>query len=171
MKKSLITNWIAASAALIAGTLLHFVYEWIGGNVTAVFGAVNESTWEHLKLLFWPMFVFGIVEFAIYGRRLRGFIPIKVISVIIALFVTVSSFYTYTGILGYNFLIADIATFVLGIGSGYAYAHHEIKRTNASLTTPLSLILSLVIVIGLIVCFALFTFYPPNLGLFVDPTI
>ena len=37
------------------GTLLHFVYEWTGGNrVIAVFSAVNESTWEHMKLLFIP---------------------------------------------------------------------------------------------------------------------
>ena len=42
-------------SALVAGTLLHFVYEWFGGNVWAVIGAVNESTWEHLKLLFFPV--------------------------------------------------------------------------------------------------------------------
>ena len=33
------------------GTLLHFVYEWTGGNpLIAAFCAVNESTWEHMKL-------------------------------------------------------------------------------------------------------------------------
>ena len=31
------------------GTLLHFVYEWTGGNpLIAAFCAVNESTWEHM---------------------------------------------------------------------------------------------------------------------------
>ena len=31
------------------GTLLHFVYEWTGGNrVVAAFSAINESTWEHM---------------------------------------------------------------------------------------------------------------------------
>ena len=42
---------------MILGTLLHFTYEWSGGNLlVASFSAVNESTWEHLKLLFYPMF-------------------------------------------------------------------------------------------------------------------
>ena len=35
------------------GTLLHFVFDWSGGNVAAaLFSAVNESIWEHMKLLF-----------------------------------------------------------------------------------------------------------------------
>ena len=40
---------------LTAGTLLHFVYEWAGeSTVAAIFSTVSESTWEHLKLLFFP---------------------------------------------------------------------------------------------------------------------
>ena len=50
------------------GTLLHFVYEWSGGNrVIAVFSAVNESTWEHMKLLFIPFLVFTVVEFIVFS--------------------------------------------------------------------------------------------------------
>ena len=46
------------------GTLLHFVYEWTGGDpLIAAFCAVNESTWEHMKLLFVPFFLFTMVQF------------------------------------------------------------------------------------------------------------
>ena len=39
----------------IAGTLLHFAYEYSMENpLVAMFAPVNESTWEHMKLLFWP---------------------------------------------------------------------------------------------------------------------
>ena len=38
------------------GSLLHFTYEWSGGLLTAAFSADNESTWEHMKLLFVPLF-------------------------------------------------------------------------------------------------------------------
>lgn len=35
------------------GTLAHFAYEWSGKQLLAgAFCAVNESTWEHMKLLF-----------------------------------------------------------------------------------------------------------------------
>ena len=41
---------------LILGTLLHFLYEWTGYNYLVGFiSPVNESTWEHLKLLFFPV--------------------------------------------------------------------------------------------------------------------
>ena len=46
----------------LLGTLLHFVYDWTGEmRVAAAFSAVNESTWEHMKLLFVPFLVFTVV--------------------------------------------------------------------------------------------------------------
>ena len=51
------------------GTLLHFVYEWSGGSALAAwFSAVNESTWEHMKLLFVPLFLFSVVQVCVLGR-------------------------------------------------------------------------------------------------------
>ena len=55
--------WELAGALFTAamGTLLHFVYDWSGGwGAAAAFSAVNESTWEHMKLLFFPMFLFSM---------------------------------------------------------------------------------------------------------------
>ena len=47
---------------MILGTLLHFTYEWFGENLfIASFSAVNESTWKHLKLLFFPMLITIII--------------------------------------------------------------------------------------------------------------
>lgn len=44
--------------AMLFGTLLHFLFEWSGNNyIIASFSAINESTWEHLKLVFFPMFI------------------------------------------------------------------------------------------------------------------
>ena len=41
--------------AIATGNLLHFVYDWSGESlVAAVISGVNESTWEHMKLLFLP---------------------------------------------------------------------------------------------------------------------
>lgn len=37
------------------GALLHFLYELSGCNkVVAIFAAVNESTWEHIKICLTP---------------------------------------------------------------------------------------------------------------------
>ena len=48
----------------ILGVLLHFTYEWSGDNpAIGLFSAVNESTWEHLKLIFFPMLLLTMIEF------------------------------------------------------------------------------------------------------------
>ena len=45
------------SVASFAGTILHFLYDWLGQSpYVAPFSGVNESTFEHMKLLFWPTF-------------------------------------------------------------------------------------------------------------------
>ena len=42
------------AAALLAGCALHFLYEWLPNAAAALFSPVNESLWEHVKLIFWP---------------------------------------------------------------------------------------------------------------------
>ena len=68
--------WELAGALFTAalGTLLHFAYAWSGGwSVAAAFAAVNESTWEHMKLLFFPLFLFSVVQLCCLGRTYPNF--------------------------------------------------------------------------------------------------
>ena len=73
MKKG--TFFIGFAFTSLLGTLLHFVFEWSGNNrIVAVFSAVNESTAEHLKLLFWPAVLMGVIEFFwLYRKNGRYF--------------------------------------------------------------------------------------------------
>src|SRR5699024_8121367 len=90
---------------LIIGSAMHFVYELSGKNpIVALFAPVNESIWEHLKLLFYPMLVFNIIEYFIYGKDYDNFVAVKATALIIGMFAITASFYTYTGIIGKNFL-------------------------------------------------------------------
>ena len=50
-KRQLILTWLAA---ILAGCVLHFLYEWLPNAATSLFSPVNESLWEHIKLVFWP---------------------------------------------------------------------------------------------------------------------
>ena len=69
---------------VLLGSLLHFVYGWSGGSVLAAgFSAVNESTWEHMKLLFFPVFLLTLVQTCI-RRSADACIPaVRAISVFI----------------------------------------------------------------------------------------
>ena len=45
---------LSCAGSILAGVLLHFVYDWIPNAVTALIAPVNESLWEHTKLIYWP---------------------------------------------------------------------------------------------------------------------
>ena len=50
-------------AVILLGNTLHFVYDWTGqARWAAYISAVNESTWEHMKLLFVPWFLWTAAE-------------------------------------------------------------------------------------------------------------
>ena len=77
--------WELAGALFTAamGTLLHFVYDWSGGwGAAAAFSAVNESTWEHMKLLFFPMFLFSVVQVCCLGRNYPNFLAARGVSTV-----------------------------------------------------------------------------------------
>ena len=77
------------------GTILHFMYEWLGEAVwIAPFSGVNESTWEHMKLLFWPMLLFLAVQ-SIFFRDYDSFICVKLRGILIGLCLIPTLFYLY----------------------------------------------------------------------------
>ncbi len=54
----------------VLGSLLHFVYEWTGENpLAALFSPVNESVFEHCKLLFFPALLYTLFEIIARLRR------------------------------------------------------------------------------------------------------
>ena len=64
--------WEAAGFLFVAaaGTALHFVYDFSGGRaLAAAFSAVNESTWEHMKIFFFPFFLFSVAQLWFLGRN------------------------------------------------------------------------------------------------------
>lgn len=166
-----IRQWQIAGAAftIISGTLLHFVYEWFGGPVWAVLGPVNESTWEHLKLIFWPAVLFAAAEYLVYGRRIEGFIPVRVTSVIIGMALIVIMFYTYSGILGRNILILDIMVFVMAAAGMHIFSFYKLKNPGGLFTSAFSSSCEVSVIAVICILMAVFVYDPPEIGLFQDP--
>lgn len=154
---------------IILGTILHFTYEWSNGNLfVASFSAVNESVWEHLKLVFIPMFLAAIVQYFLVKNNVNNYIEAKTIGIFVAIsFITVF-FFTYTGILGTNFFLVDVLTFIASIILGELIAYKLMTRENES--NKQSKILSAIISIFLLICFIVCTYYPPQVNFFRDPT-
>lgn len=104
---------------LIFGSFLHFSYDLSGeSKLVAVFSSVNESTFEHLKLFFWPYVFFTIFERLKCGYK-KNFVFVKMLSLFFGMAVIVTVFYAYTAVLGKNYLILDILTFCLGDAAAF----------------------------------------------------
>ena len=120
IKKYMISGIVFTSAA---GILSHFLYQWSGKNpLLALISPVNESTWEHMKLIFFPMLLFSLFA----STRLKEAAPSLTGALILGnLLGTLSIpilFYTYTGITGQNFFIADLAVFFTAVLTAWGAA-------------------------------------------------
>lgn len=151
---------------LITGTLSHFIYEWSGNNfIVGFFFPVNESTWEHMKLVFFPMFLFSIFMF----KRLNGnhshILQSLSLGILIGTFLIPVLFYTYSGILGYNIPVLDIFTFILSVITAFYSIYKLILSRRISYPIPIFFTLVLIVM----ACFILFTYHAPQIGVFAIP--
>lgn len=157
--------WLGFIFTLVLGTMLHFTYEWShNSSLIGFFSAVNESTWEHLKLLFVPTFIFSILEYAFLRKTHPAVFITNLVGSLLGMLTIVTLFYTYMGILGFNLLVLDIFVFVIGCGTTYLYSYFALNKHW--LETPFLSKLGLYGNIFLFLLFAIFTFIPPNIGLF-----
>nr|WP_326185469.1 DUF6512 family protein [uncultured Oscillibacter sp.] len=151
-----------------AGALLHFVYEWSGGSVlTAAFSAVNESTWEHMKLLFFPMFLLSVVQVCALGKTYPNLLAARAVSTLAGLALIPVLFYTYTGVLGFHVMWADVAVFFLADLGAFALDFRLLRRGRFS--QPWQQVLGLVALWALAFWFVWCTFRPCALALWRDP--
>lgn len=160
---------IVSVISIILGKMLHFTYHWSNGNLfVASFSAVNESVWEHLKLIFFPMLILSIIEYFFVKKITHNYIEAKTIGIFLAICFTVVVFFTYTCIIGTNFFLIDIFIFITSIILGEYLSYRLMKRRNeSSIETK---ILTSFIILFLFTCFILCTYYTPKVNLFRDPT-
>ena len=154
------------AASTLGGTLLHFLYDWLGeSSFIAPFSGVNESTWEHMKLLFWPMFIYAIVE-SFFFRDRENFWCIKLRGILIGIFLIPILFYTYNGVIGKSPDWINIAIFFISAAVAYIYETIQFNKDTASCKNAK---LAFSILCAFAFLFILFTFVTPPIGLFKDP--
>ena len=164
-----INKWCALGFLFTVGvgTLLHFVYEWSGKMaLVAPFSNVNESTWEHMKLLFYPAFLFSIIQSFFFEPR-KDYWFIKLKGTLLGLVLIPVIFYLFNGIIGESNDVINIAIFVISVLATYLYEAKLFKDKNPIYMTNRNGVIAFLIVA---ILFGIFTFYTPELGIFLDPT-
>ena len=150
----------------LAGTILHFLYDWLGNAVwIAPFSGVNESTWEHMKLLFWPMFIYAVFQSFFFKDR-ENFWCIKLRGILLGLILIPIIFYTYNGVIGKSLDWINISIFFISAALAYIYETRMLNANNQSCVSP-RLALGILCIIAML--FIVFTFLTPKIGIFKDP--
>ena len=166
MKKSLnLWQLVGFICTGVAGVLLHFLFEWTGESVfVAPFSAVNESIWEHMKLLYFPMFLFALVE----NRYLKhdGFWCTKLFGIALGTALIPILYNTINGIFGPMSDWVNIAIFFVSAAAAFVT---ETKRLSANSMNCTCSGAALIILCLIALLFAVLTFIPPHIPLFQDP--
>ena len=150
-----------------AGVLLHFLFDWTGGNiVVAPISAVNESIWEHIKLLFFPMLTFALIQNRNMGWVYPEFWCVKLIGILLSSALIPVLYYTVNGSLGQTPDWVNIAIFFVTAAIGYFIEWWLFKRGIVECKSP-KLARLILLIVALV--FVIWTFTPPRVPLFKDP--
>jgi hypothetical protein len=150
---------------VLIGSGWHFLFDALGRvSWIGAIAPVNESPWEHLKLVLFPVLLWALIEAPSLARR-PNFLPAKALSILVGQLFILGFFYTYLSILGHSWLPLDILSFVLAVTLGQ-WASYRLL-----LAKPLAMGwcgAGGVVLLLLIVIFILCTYYPPHLSILQD---
>lgn len=167
--KKMIPQWQIAGFLFTGtlGTFLHFLFDLTDASVVAALvSAVNESIWEHMKLLFYPMILFALIEKRAFRRKSSRFWCVKLTGIVVGLALIPVLYYTYTGILGVSADWINITIFFLAAGVAFwvEYTLFEKERVCLLGAGP-----ALILLVVIVAAFTLLTFFSPHIPFFRDP--
>lgn len=150
----------------IVGTLSHFLYDITNHNkIMGLFAAVNESTWEHIKIALTPTLLWSLVDGFIYGSNPNYFLA-KLVSLIIIIVLMPLIFYGYQFILKKEIVIFNIMSFYIVIICSQLAFNYLIKMNS------IDFIYSYLSCIGVFLIFGgymIHTLLPAKNFIFKDP--
>lgn len=157
-------GFIFASAL---GVMLHFSYDWSKkSKVIALIAPINESPWEHLKLLFFPFIIYAVIEAIKLTDEKFNIYFAKLIGILCGFFMTLAVFYIALGATGRQYDWVNIASFFVGLGFAHLVSYTIINKSiGKGLINGLSIAGLLIITL----LYFFLTYFPIKIPLFLDP--
>jgi len=144
---------------LLAGSGLHFVYDIWPNWLTAWIAPVNESIFEHTKLLFFPPLLWMLILQIFAGKRGEAFYASGIYPTLIGTGVMVAGYYLYSGIIGNHYMAADIALFGISVLVNWLLTQKK---------WPVSPLPGEIAVFAMIAFYLLAAYVPPRIAFFRD---
>ncbi|MDE7263448.1 MAG: hypothetical protein K2N64_02135 [Anaeroplasmataceae bacterium] len=145
---------IGALVVSVLGTLFHFLGDWI----PIILFPMNESIFEHMKLVLFPflLYFFGSLPF-LKANRMDVFSSF-VSAILLSMGIIILSYYTYSGMLGWNVDAINIIIYYVAVLAGFILIYK--KKTLFSFSN------SVIFLLILFVFVVTFSYYPPNISFF-----
>ena len=157
---------IGVFISFILAIMLHFIYGILPNTFFSIIAPVNESIWEHMKLIVTSSLIFSIFEYFIYKKKdiaYNNFILSYAISSILSVIVYLFIYIPLDSIFGHKIFIAISLLFIififLQIISYYIMNSKKIKYGNY---------IGIILIIIMYFIFGYWTYHPPKINLFYD---
>ena len=150
------------------GTTLHFWFEWTDyWRPMALIAAVNESTWEHFKMAFWPSLIFALIEYPFLRKEVNNYFVAKFAGLFAMPVITVILFYGYTSLTGTHMLWADVIVFMLSVIGGQWVSLAILTKTKQLQPSARNFAIAGLAI--MVLAFSLLSYYPLKNFLFAHP--
>lgn len=166
-----IYHFIGIFMILIMAISLHFTYAWSGENfLVSLMSPVNESIWEHLKMIYWPTLLWWVFGYVIFRnrRRLSGkrWVQSMSVSLIFGMLIIVLWYYTWSGAMGIEAEWVNLSS-MISVVMGQLLAIHVYRVAKPRW---IYVVTGMVMIVSLAFMSGFFTYYPPALPMFVPPS-
>jgi hypothetical protein len=146
--------------------LCHFMYDLFPNMIFSIFFPVNESVWEHMKIIYTAFLLSGLIEYLIIKKnniKVNNFLLSYSITGIIGIIIYLIMYLPLQKLFGYSFFLAVsllFITFIIMEIIDYYILKKEIIQSN--------FIIGLIIIVFVYFLFGVLTYYPLKIDLFKD---
>ena len=160
--------YIGIPVLFVAGAFMHYFYSLSRKNIlVGLVSPVNESVWEHLKLIFLPMMLWWGVYYIIRGKELsidsNRWFTAGLVSLMVSMIGIIFLYYFYTGAFGKKSVLVDIGILFVALFIGQTLSFHIYQHFKGIHVYFVFLIVCIIFCI-----LALCTFNPPHIPLFQE---
>lgn len=151
----------------VLASILHFSYNWSNGAMWSIIvGAVNESVWEHVKIIALSYITWAIIEIIILLPPIHTFITAKIVGLYFLIISIPLFFFFHTHFTQKAVLLVDISSTFVFLTIATIISYLLITKVK-SLFKYFNLAMGFLILFFIMLI--MFTLFPPELKLFQDP--
>lgn len=148
----------------VLSTLIHFLYDSLPFFITSIFAPVNESIFEHMKLIFSSYMLFLLIQILFKKSKKNNHISSFVISALINIFIFLIIYLPINAIIGKEIMFITLTIyFITIVASNYILIRIQERKNNDSLKNY-----AIISIIIIYIIFTILTYYPLKIDLFLD---